>query len=198
MVVLIASVCRPVIWSVTATAVMLPEVAVMVPSSPNQISSIFLLDHPRLPGIVQEDRELEQHGINAVRIVDQKARQFGFSLNEFIDELLHQLRIEFHSGRGFAEKRFQLRVVLIAGLPGVGGPIAHERFVRSMDRPRRSLRASQFVIEGVCEGHGGSGASGSPSIRPSPVRCRVPLTRRRRPPGYSCPPALPHLGGGRP
>ena len=40
MVVLIASVCRPVIWSVTATAVMLPEVAVMAPSSPNQISSI--------------------------------------------------------------------------------------------------------------------------------------------------------------
>ena len=111
----------------------------------------FLLDHPRLPGIVQEDRELEQHGINAVRIVDQKARQFGFSLNEFIDELLHQLRIELHSGRGFAEEHFQLRVVLIAGLPGVGGPIAHERFVRSMDRPRRSLRASQFIIEGVCE-----------------------------------------------
>ena len=41
MVVLIASVCRPVIWSVTATEMMLPEVAVIALSSPNQSSSTF-------------------------------------------------------------------------------------------------------------------------------------------------------------
>ena len=40
MVVLIAAVCPSVIWSVTATATILPEVAVMALSSPNQSSSI--------------------------------------------------------------------------------------------------------------------------------------------------------------
>ena len=77
----------------------------------------FLLDYPRLFGIAQEARELEQHSIDTVRIVYQKAGQLGFSRDEFVDELLHQLRIEFHSGRGFAEECFQLRVVLIAGFP---------------------------------------------------------------------------------
>ena len=77
---------------------------------------------------MQVSRELEQHRIYAVRIVDQKARQFGFSRDEFVDELLHQPRIQFHSRRGFAEERFQLRVVLIAGFPGVVSPVADERF----------------------------------------------------------------------
>ena len=40
MVVAIASVCPPVIWSVTATATTLPEVAVTAASSPSQSSSI--------------------------------------------------------------------------------------------------------------------------------------------------------------
>ena len=39
-VVLIASVCRSVIWSVTETAMMLGEIAVTSSSSPNQRSSI--------------------------------------------------------------------------------------------------------------------------------------------------------------
>ena len=151
MVVLIASVCRPVIWSVTATEMMLSEVAVIALSSPNQSSSIFFLDHPRLFGIAQVGRELEQHSIDTVRIVYQKARQLGFSRDEFVDELPHQIRIEFHSGRGFAEERFQLRVVLIAWFSGVVSPVVDERFIRFMDRSRRRLRAAQFVVEGGCE-----------------------------------------------
>ena len=41
-------------------------------------------------------------------------------------ELLQQLRVEPHAGRGPAKEVRQLGVVLVSGLPAVGYPVVHE------------------------------------------------------------------------
>ena len=147
-VVLIACVCRPVISSVTVIEMMLNDVAVTASSVAGPELVDLLLDRLGRRGIVRVGRELEQYCVATRRIVDQTVRNGGIPRLELVEELLHQLRIEFQPADASRKSAASFGVVLVAGLPAVLGPVAHEQHVRHLDRSRCRLRATLFVLEG--------------------------------------------------
>ena len=111
----------------------------------------LLLDHRRCGGVVGIGRELEQDRVRSVGVVDQDACHAGIHCLEPVEELLHQCRIELNAGGGFPEQGGETGIVLVVRRPAVVGPVAGQRLVRRLHRPRGRLRAALLVLEGVAE-----------------------------------------------
>ena len=79
------------------------------------------------------------------------ARDGGIPGPELVEDFLHQRWIELHPCRGFPEERRKFWVVLVAGLPAVGGPVAQLQLIRCLNRSSRGQRAPGFVLKGGCE-----------------------------------------------
>ena len=99
MVVVIAAVWFSVMASVTVTEITVLEVTVIASSSPDQSASISSLEHLGVRRIVRVYRELEQHRVDAIRIVDQYVPDTFVPCSSLFDELLHQHGIELHPCR---------------------------------------------------------------------------------------------------